>query len=320
MSAELRAQAAEWLARRQRGDGTADEARAFAEWLATSEAHRRAWAEAEALWRELGKLERLAAPQLAEARRQYRRRETPVWRRPHLMLVVAVSAALLAIGIPLLEQAGTGSPVVLVTATGERRSIMLTDGSSIELDSGTRAEVGYSWWSRRVRLIEGQALFTVAHERWRGFEVEVGDVRVVDLGTRFEVRRLGGTTAVAVLDGAVDVLPRPGRPATRLTPGLGVEVAASGTMAPVRPIAVESAAAWRRDELIVRDQPLAAVLAELVRYHPAEISTATADMLTVRITGVFPTNDLPLALETLAAVLPARLVAIGEGRWRFDLR
>src|SRR5690606_36114713 len=55
------------------------------------------------------------------------------------------------------------------TATGEQRTVELPDGSSIQLNTGTVVEVDYRRDARRLRLVEGEALFDVAEEPSRPF-------------------------------------------------------------------------------------------------------------------------------------------------------
>jgi ferric-dicitrate binding protein FerR (iron transport regulator) len=57
-----------------------------------------------------------------------------------------------------------------------------------------------------VSLTQGRARFEVAHVPSRSFVVEVGSVRIEDLGTVFEVHRRADTVMVRVLEGSVRVL------------------------------------------------------------------------------------------------------------------
>ncbi len=51
------------------------------------------------------------------------------------------------------------------TGTGEQRSILLTDGSTIDLNARSRVRVRFDDLGRHVDLVEGQALFRVAKTR-----------------------------------------------------------------------------------------------------------------------------------------------------------
>lgn len=313
----IRAEAAEWLARRSNGGQGAQDQRAFLAWLNASEAHRQAYAEAEALWEALRDLDRVADRQLAQARGLLqRRRQPPLGRR-----VAVAAAVLLAVGglwwSDLHSHLRDASHV---TAVGRRQAIDLPDGSRLELNTDSQALVHYSRHVRVIRLLRGQAVFTVALDPGRPFDVIVGNGRVRDISTQFEVRRRTGRTTVAVLDGAVEVSPGPGRPAARLTRGLSLGFSDGGDLSAPQAVDINTHAAWREGRIVFQDQPLREVLEELARYHGGSIAVGKPGLMDVRISGAVPTDDLALALRTVAAALPARLSQAGPEAWRLDPR
>jgi transmembrane sensor len=91
------------------------------------------------------------------------------------------------------------------TDIGERRSITLADGSTIDLDARSRVKVKFSKRERDVELVEGQALFGVAHDASRPFIVSAGNTAVRAVGTQFDVYRKRSGTTVTVVEGRVAV-------------------------------------------------------------------------------------------------------------------
>jgi transmembrane sensor len=92
------------------------------------------------------------------------------------------------------------------TDIGERRSITLADGSTVDLNSRSRLRVEFTRGERRVELVKGQALFQVAKDKNRPFIVSSGDAMVRAVGTQFDVyRKANGATTVTVLEGRVAV-------------------------------------------------------------------------------------------------------------------
>jgi transmembrane sensor len=94
---------------------------------------------------------------------------------------------------------------IYATDIGERRSITLADGSTVDLNARSRLRVEFSKQERRVELVEGQALFQVAKEKNRPFIVSSGDATVRAVGTQFDVNRRTNGTTVTVLEGRVAV-------------------------------------------------------------------------------------------------------------------
>ena len=92
------------------------------------------------------------------------------------------------------------------TAVGEQRSITLADGSLIKLNTRTTIRHRFDESTRRVELIEGEALFDVARDEQRPFIVTAGATEVRVLGTSFNVYKQSDLEAtVSVLEGRVTV-------------------------------------------------------------------------------------------------------------------
>jgi transmembrane sensor len=126
------------------------------------------------------------------------------WRRP----AIAASIAALTILAGTLSFLELSAPVY-ATALGEQRSIQFEDGSTVELNSRSKIRVKYSKQERDVELIEGQALFHVAHDTDRPFIVAVGATRVRAVGTQFDVYKKSAGTVVTVVEGRVAVYSAP---------------------------------------------------------------------------------------------------------------
>src|SRR4029077_9414852 len=85
------------------------------------------------------------------------------------------------------------------TDIGERRSITLADGSTVDLNARSQLRVEFSKSERRVELLDGQALFQVAKDKQRPFIVHSGDATVRAVGTQFDVYRKDSGTTITVL-------------------------------------------------------------------------------------------------------------------------
>ena len=91
------------------------------------------------------------------------------------------------------------------TDIGERRSITLADGSTVDLNARSKLRIEFSSAERRVELLNGQALFQVAKDKHRPFIVHSGDATVRAVGTQFDVYRKDSGTTITVLEGRVAV-------------------------------------------------------------------------------------------------------------------
>ncbi len=91
------------------------------------------------------------------------------------------------------------------TALGEQHSVVLSDGSLVTLNTASEIELHFSSTHRGITLLEGEALFQVAHDVTRPFEVTAGEVTVRAVGTKFNVDRHSQTLKVTVVEGRVEV-------------------------------------------------------------------------------------------------------------------
>jgi transmembrane sensor len=141
----------------------------------------------------------------------------PVGRR---RFVAAAACALIATLAVALWWRSERYPLY-TTEVGERRSLTLADGSTVDLNVRSSIRVEFSNSERRVELLDGQALFQVAKDKERPFIVRSGDATVRAIGTQFDVYRKSSGTTITVLEGRVavysnveDAPPRASKPAS----------------------------------------------------------------------------------------------------------
>lgn len=220
-------------------------------------------------------------------------------RRAWLGGAIAASLALIAT-LGLFQLRGGTS---YSTAPGETRSIALEDGSTITLAGDTRLAVTDD---RAARLERGQALFEIRHDADHPFELAVGEDRLVDAGTVFDVRRSEGVTTLAVSEGAVlfnparqKLMVRPGEQAVRRDESERIERSA------LPPALVGE---WREGRLTFRDESLGEVAAQLTRASGVTFAVAPKAAQR-RISGsvlIDPIKADPAALGPLLGVAVRR--------------
>ncbi|HEY0340441.1 MAG TPA: FecR domain-containing protein, partial [Steroidobacteraceae bacterium] len=133
-----------------------------------------------------------------------------------------------------------------------------------------------------------------------------GPGRLTDLGTRFDVETVGGSTQVAVLEGRVGVSTTRG--SVELTAGRGGGYDAAGSLLPLRAID-GSVPLWSAGRRHFAAEPLPAVLERLTRYHDVTFTFFEPRLRELRVSGTFRVDDLRLFLRTIGAALPL------EARW-----
>lgn len=290
------AAASAWVVRLQHGDSGESDWLAFDSWLEESPAHGPAYDRALALWHELDR----HAPAL-------RRRLAASPARPRWPLLAGGAlAAALALGW-FLHSAGPAGPAIDTyrTATGERKTATLADGSRIDLDGASTLSVSLSAAERRVTMAEGEAIFDVAPDANRPFVITAGDRRIRVVGTQFDVRRRGDDLSVTVRRGIVEVTPLDGSgQGVRLTVGDRVEHRIGTEVQRVATVSPDEVFAWRGGRLVYRDRPISEVIADLNAQFPKPVALADGKTAEMRFSGVLVLDDEDKVVHRLTLLAP----------------
>ncbi|HEY5805260.1 MAG TPA: FecR domain-containing protein [Lysobacter sp.] len=294
-----------WLARLMSPECEPHERAAFEDWLAQSPANVTAYVEAE---RVHALAAALASDDLLRAAASAARRKpaaTAHNRRPWFS-AAAAAVVVAAVATAYLWPRPAEQAVVeqFATALGEQREVTLADGTVLSLDTGSRIRTRFDGEQRLVELQSGRAQFVVAADQARPvrpFLVKVGPGTVRDIGTTFQVSRVGGQVNVGLLEGRVDVSVGSGA-ATRsseLAPGEQVTIDGHGTLGRKQPLDLVAAHAWPQGDLVFRQQRLDELLVEMNRYSPTQLQLADPALGSLQVSGVFHAGDQ----EALAAAL-----------------
>jgi transmembrane sensor len=307
--AEIEREAARWVLRRDRGL-TAAEQDEFSQWLAADSRHGEALALHRWGWDELDRLTGLQTslgavpdPDLFAPRTRTRAKIIR-WFAPLTLGLAATVAALFYFNAQPAITPGTPTAGVAtqtpsaLAAPCERQT--LDDGSVVELNRGASIEVAFTAAERRVRLVRGEANFTVAKNPARPFIVSAGGVDVRAVGTVFNVRFDQAAVEVVVSEGRVKVDPPAGTPAhaeTLLSVGQSAVVSLASA-SPLPHVATLSEAevavrlAWRPRLLDFTATPLTDIVAEFNRRNPVQIVVADPALEAERLSASFRSDNV----------------------------
>lgn len=298
----IAAAAAQWAARRDRGL-TAAEQDAFLDWLRADPRHGAALHRLERAW---GALDPLAEWRPAHSVRPNPDLLAVPRRRVLRWLAPLAAAAVVAVGIFLLapERPAADGPGQMRVSRLSAEVRTLTDGSVVELNHGAEIDVDFSTNERRIRLLSGEAHFTVAKlGPDRPFIVTAGDVRVRAVGTVFNVRVAGDDVEVLVTEGKVRVdPPKPAEVelvvnAVMLEAGDRTSVSLAGPLPAPPPVTaatpaeIEQALAWQGLRVEFDEMPLGQAVQEFNRHGSTPLVIADRDLAALRIGGNFRADN-----------------------------
>lgn len=228
-----------------------------------------------------------------------------------------------ALAASLAGGAWLGRDVLLrdrvATGVGERRTLALSDGSSVELNTDTEVFWRFDRQSRRLWLSRGEAALMIAHDSLRPFELFTSQGLARLAAGQFNARLrpagldlivLAGRAAVETASGGAQaqvVGPADARQALEVTPR-GVAVVATPEAQ------LQSLQAWRRGEIVFEGQALSVAVEEYNRYLTRKLVIGDDRAGALRLGGRFLTGDPDSFLDALRTTFGVRIVEDGPSR------
>ncbi|MGE0796724.1 MAG: FecR family protein [Lautropia sp.] len=313
------ASAAEWRVRLGPDADTAapEVAAAFEAWLAADAVHRRAWTTLSsaidgALEPGLDRLRalRARAPEQAAAL-QAALISTPAvppsGGRRRTMTTLAVLGAVGA--VQFLDGDGWTIPgsAGMATGIGERRRVVLADGTRVTLNARSRIVPRFTGSDRGLDLAAGAvSIESIANDR-TDFLVRAGPAAIAATSGRLIVERRDRRTRVAAVAGRFGVDSAAGAkrilqsPEVAWVDGRGIEIVQANAGA---------VAAWTEGLLDIADGTLGDVIAALRPYR-RDVLRVSDRASALPVSGVFPLDDAARVLRVLESTLPIRVRHFG---------
>ena len=313
-AAQVLDQAIDWLVKSRSGVADPHVQAACEQWRAADASHEAAWQAlqvAEMAFQKVSALPgRVALDTLSTSARLRSRRQT-----------------LKVLGLGLLG-AGAGGLVVqqqpwrtmgadYATGVGERRLFNLADGTLLQLNTDSAADVLFTAQQRLIVLREGEIFIRTGQDPGsasgrRPFWVHTREARLQAIGTAFDVRQESGRTRLMVEEGVVAIHLPDTRP---VLVQAGSEYLIDPRSAQLQPAPVFSANGWVSGVLVARQMRLQDLVQELARYRHGWLQCDPA-VAELRVSGVFQLQRIDHALEGLSQSLAVRI----ERRTRFWTR
>jgi transmembrane sensor len=292
------------------------------EWCESDPRNLRAFEQMQSLWRATA-LHPPDAQQLAGLRRP----EVPLSgerSRPRIptrfaRLAIAASIAALCVvawvaggssGIrSMIDGAGHTARIDSVqTPAATNQQAVLPDGSHVDMGARSILDVDFTGTQRRLKLRHGQAFFRVKHDATHPFVVDAGGIRVIAVGTAFDVRRSGAEVSVTVQEGTVEVQ-NDGSAMAPVRATAGYQLVFDTATGAMRRSIVdpEMALAWRDGRLEFAGDTLDAVIESVNRYAPRPIVIADPALGKLTFTGTVFVDSIDASIDAMQQVFPLQV-------------
>jgi len=317
---DIESAASEWLVRLETDRSTEIRAQ-FDLWLEADPRHKAAYLRLERGWRRADRLKNLRPldgavnenvletfPQGQEPGHLEAATEAPVSdsRRRTPWFAAAAALAIIAIG-PVMWFVGSRIGwQTYKTALGGLERISLEDGSTATLNTNTQLRVRLTKERRELILDRGEALFSVAHDPHRPFDVKAAETVVRAVGTSFSVQLHDQTQVdVIVKEGRVAIDPPDDSLNLKLAqsvplPQISTLAAGQAVRVHARKLEVQRIdtedmtrkLAWTQGRLWFDRVTLAEAVAEFNRYNRRQLVIEDPGIAGLRIGGAFDATDL----------------------------
>ncbi len=245
-------------------------------------------------------------------------------------LAVAACVIALVTTLSVLLWQGGGNPfdngqrdmASYSTEIGDSKVIVLSDGSTVILNTDTLIDIRFDEQRRQLLLDRGEAYFEVAKNPGRPFIVYAGDGQITAVGTAFSVYKRQNVVEVTVKEGKVTVQSDRAILDALPTPPMNNSLSAGGS--PIKAVLLQSGQVatydgdkiiaqietvepkemvrnliWQQGMLAFEAEPLENVIAEFSRYNQQEIIIVDDELKSVKVDGYFKSDDITGMLNSL---------------------
>lgn len=303
-------EAAEWFHKRETGQLDTS---AFEKWLLSDLRHETAYRKVEESDFELKSLRltpemlRLENEILLKAGHRSKSRLYPSSRRA----VIAAGAAGLA-GIALAGWHWATLGDVYKTAIGEQKTVLLDDGSKVNIDANSEVRASISRKDRDIRLLSGRANFVVSKDPSRAFRVLARDKLITALGTAFSVDLTADAVSVILSEGEISIGQTSQDHTTNklIIPYLSgqklVRLQFGTTLPSIKDASAAEELSWLSGTISFQNEALSSAAARMNNYSHVKIEIEGESARKLQVTGQFAAGRSDAFVDAVTSYFPLR--------------
>ncbi|MCK9425801.1 MAG: FecR domain-containing protein [Ignavibacteriaceae bacterium] len=202
----------------------------------------------------------------------------------------------------------TESLYSLVAGKGERKTILLSDGSLVYLnvDSKLIYPARFTDSSRVVELI-GEAYFSISHDASKPFKVICSNTITVVKGTEFNIKNRNDLVRILLTKGIVETFEKDSNKGITLKKGEMVTFDEKIGFSKPAKANIKHFLAWRKGKFSFSHTPLEDVMEEISRFYNVQVVFRNPAERSKNITGVFDTDSLEHIFSIISLTLDVKI-------------
>ena len=186
---------------------------------------------------------------------------------------------------------------------GSVSTIHLEDGSSIWLSSASKLIIRNNPDGEMIAQLNGEAYFDLVPDPTRKLTVDLGKIKVKDIGTKFNIRAYSTESSIytSLLDGQIALLNSENNPILSMKPGDYLQFNKNDNQIAVSPRDPTIATAWKDGKFVFIDKSLAEICRELENWYNVEIIISNPKLASTKYTSVIKrTTTVSMVLKMLS--------------------
>lgn len=213
--------------------------------------------------------------------------------------IAAILVVAFAVTFSVAKFVLTPKEITQITSKGEKKEILLTDGSIVVLNSNSSITYPEEFGKTRNIKLNGEAYFKVFHDEQRPFVVQTHDVKVRVLGTSFDINSYNHRqTKVSVITGKVEVTSPTGKK-VHIIKNQQADLRSNSDFEISKEDSNEGIA-WTSNTIILKNTTLAETAKIIENWYNVDITFEDATLHKLTISGKFKDEKLENVLESIA--------------------
>ena len=213
--------------------------------------------------------------------------------------IAAILVLALAVSFSVAKFVLTPKEITQIASKGEKKEILLSDGSIVVLNSNSSITYPEEFDKDRKIKLNGEAYFKVFHDEKRPFIVQTHDVKVKVLGTSFDINSYNHRqTKVSVLTGKVEVTSPTGKK-VHIIKNQQADLRSNSDFEITKEDSNEGIA-WTSNTIILKNTTLSETAKIIENWYDVDITFEDPTLHKLTISGKFKDEKLENVLESIA--------------------
>lgn len=189
---------------------------------------------------------------------------------------------------------------------GSRVEFLLPDSTTGWLNSGSQLRYPVEFEKERRVSLSGEAFFNVKKRNGETFFVDVTDMGIKVLGTKFNISAYENdkVTEVVLTEGRVEVTGKTGTYSQVLAPDEKLSFSRENKTVTLSGVDAGRVSSWKDGYLVIDNEPLEEVVSRMERWYNAEIIILDEALRKYRFRATFRDEPLEEVLRLIAITTP----------------